>query len=130
MADFYPKLTNLDGRAEFERLLRGDIGLAPIGRQVILRRLTNEHCACWDEKSGGPIAFCSYCDGEGFTFTEIPSASRCWLLPETNITAVIWRRRVRASRCWRGPWLSLACGPGWVGMQVFRSWSRLVMWGA
>ena len=37
--DFYPNLANIDGRAEFERLLRGDVGIAPIGRPVRLRWL-------------------------------------------------------------------------------------------
>lgn len=41
---FYPSVPNIDGRAEFERLLRGDVGLPRIGRPVLLRLLTDTHC--------------------------------------------------------------------------------------
>jgi hypothetical protein len=67
---FYPTIANIDGRDQFERLLRGDIGLPAIGRQAILRRMTNTPCACWDGVTGGPIYYCSYCQGEGYQFTE------------------------------------------------------------
>jgi hypothetical protein len=67
--EFYPTLPNIDLRAEFERLLNGDVGVVGIGRPVILRRLTNDKCECWDSGKGGPIAYCSYCMGKGFTFT-------------------------------------------------------------
>lgn len=59
--EFYPQLPNIDGREEFERLLRGDVGVVSIGRPVIFRRMLDSHCACWDEKTGGPVAYCSYC---------------------------------------------------------------------
>lgn len=70
MSDFYPELSNIDGRAEFERILRGDVGVVGIGRPAIYRYLTDDHCACWDNVSGGPLAYCGYCLGEGFTFRE------------------------------------------------------------
>lgn len=41
---FYPTMPNIDGRDEFERLLRGDIGLPGIGRTAILRRVTDTQC--------------------------------------------------------------------------------------
>ncbi len=68
--EMYPSTPNIDGRGEFERLLRGDIGVVRIGRDVILRRVSNVHCACWDGLTGGPIACCSYCNGEGYHYTE------------------------------------------------------------
>jgi hypothetical protein len=37
---FYPTVSNIDGREQFELLLRGDIGLPAIGRKAILRRMT------------------------------------------------------------------------------------------
>jgi hypothetical protein len=68
--NLYPQVPNIDGRDQFERLLRGDVGVIAIGRDAILRRMTDQNCACWDGVTGGPVAFCSYCLGEGFTFTE------------------------------------------------------------
>src|ERR1035437_2634111 len=70
MDEFFPVLSNIDGRNEFERLIYGDVGVVRIGRPVILRRLSNCHCACWDGVTGGPISYCSYCKGEGYEFTE------------------------------------------------------------
>jgi hypothetical protein len=70
MDEFFPVLSNIDGRNEFERLIYGDVGVVRIGRPVILRRLSNRHCACWDGLTGGPVNYCSYCKGEGYEFTE------------------------------------------------------------
>jgi len=68
--EFFPVLSNIDGRTEFERLLYGDVGVVRIGRPVILRRLSDRHCACWDPVTGGSVNYCSYCLGEGYEFTE------------------------------------------------------------
>jgi hypothetical protein len=37
---FYPTVSNIDGREQFELLLRGDVGMPAIGRKAILRRMT------------------------------------------------------------------------------------------
>ena len=37
---FYPTVSNIDGRSEFEKLLYGDVGLVGIGRKAVLRRMT------------------------------------------------------------------------------------------
>lgn len=68
--NLYPVLANIDGREEFEKTLYGDVGSPGIGRPFILRRLSDVHCACWDALTGGPIAYCSYCNGEGYQYTE------------------------------------------------------------
>ncbi len=67
---FYPTVSNIDGREQFELLLHGDIGTPPIGRKAILRRMTDTPCACWDGVTGGPVYYCAYCLGEGWQFTE------------------------------------------------------------
>jgi hypothetical protein len=38
----YPQVPNIDGRDQFERLLRGDVGVIAIGRDAILRRMTDQ----------------------------------------------------------------------------------------
>lgn len=68
--DLFPTVSNIDGRSEFEKFIYGDIGLVGIGRPVVLRRLSDVVCACWDGLTGGPVNYCSYCQGEGYQFTE------------------------------------------------------------
>src|SRR5581483_8525537 len=127
--EFYPTLPNISLRDEFERLLRGDVGVVGIGRPVILRRLTNDKCGCWDDKTGGPLYYCSYCLGEGFTFTEErdlayiadgtapllrkfslfgcfglfpPSSPQRLPPPFWKLAAGIRREQWAQNRCWRG----------------------------
>ena len=67
---YFPDESAIDLREEMDALLFGRVDVTPIGRQVILRRVTNEKCVCWDETSGGPDRDCIYCDGEGYLWTE------------------------------------------------------------
>lgn len=68
--DFYSPASNIDSREEMHALLFGRIDIVAQGRPVILRKLTNNVCACWNGVTGGPIATCAYCQGEGYTFYE------------------------------------------------------------
>ena len=68
--DFYQPISNIDLREELHALLFGRIDVIAQGRPVILRQLTNDVCPCWDGVTGGPIADCIYCHGEGYSFTE------------------------------------------------------------
>lgn len=66
----YPELTGFDLREQFQLLLDGSFEDAGIGRPVIYRKLSNTTCKCFVDLSGSPDPNCSYCDGEGYLFTE------------------------------------------------------------
>lgn len=68
--DFYKPMSAIDLREELQALLYGRIDIVAQGRPVILRKLTNNFCPCWDGATGGPIATCPYCSGEGYSFYE------------------------------------------------------------
>jgi hypothetical protein len=68
--DFYPNLSSVDLRDEMHGLLFGTPDQPPQGIPVILRLLSDTHCACWDQTSGGSRGHCPYCQGEGYQFTE------------------------------------------------------------
>jgi len=73
--DFYAEVvrtSNIDLRQELSDLLRGRVDLIPQGREVLLRRLTDQHCpVCWDKVTGGTTRqACKYCGGEGYLWTE------------------------------------------------------------
>ena len=69
---WYPENRSFDIREEIDNLLFGGWQNAAIGAPVIIRRILDQHCVCWDSKPdpGSPIADCKYCDGEGYLWTE------------------------------------------------------------
>lgn len=67
---FYPEMTTFDLRKEFSDLLLGTFEEPGIGRPVIYRKLSNTTCACFDKLNGSPDPNCTYCQGEGYLFTE------------------------------------------------------------
>jgi hypothetical protein len=68
--DFYPPTSSIDLREELNAILYGRSDMVPQGRSVVVRRLTDEYCECYDRLNGGPRKDCSFCQGEGFKFTE------------------------------------------------------------
>ena len=70
--DFYGSSGSIDLRTELSDLLRGREDLIGQGREVLLRRLTDDTCpACWDPTSGGTTRQnCKYCQGEGYLWRE------------------------------------------------------------
>lgn len=67
---FYPDSQNIDLRDEFASFLFGDVENPGIGRPILLRRIRDEKCVCWDEPTGSPDPVCKYCQGEGYQFEE------------------------------------------------------------
>lgn len=67
---YWPANQAFSVREEFQKLLFGDEDNPPIGRPVLLRRIHDQKCACWNEHSKSPNPKCRYCHGEGFLFTE------------------------------------------------------------
>lgn len=82
MTDFYKEVagnnsilggpfTNIDLREEMHALLYGRADFIPQGRPFILRVLSDTHCVCWDNTSGGSrTPNCRYCGGEGYLWSE------------------------------------------------------------
>lgn len=70
--DYYGADSGIDLRQELSDLLRGRADLVPQGREVILRRMTDDRCpVCWDATSGGTTRQnCKYCQGEGRLWRE------------------------------------------------------------
>lgn len=70
--DFYTDQGSggIDLREEFSTVLDGSVDFVAQGRQVVLRRLTNINCVCWDETTGGCKGDCPYCQQEGWQFSE------------------------------------------------------------
>lgn len=64
--------TNIDLREEIHKVIYGSSTITPQGKDVLVRRLTDQVCTgCWNPNTGGPsITNCSYCDGEGYVFSE------------------------------------------------------------
>jgi hypothetical protein len=68
--DFYPAARTMDLRDELHNVLHGDFNDVGIGRHLLIRRITDRMCVCFDAGSGSPNAGCSRCLGEGFLWTE------------------------------------------------------------
>jgi hypothetical protein len=68
----YGDATAIDLRAEMAALIHGRVDMTPQGKQVVLRRMSNQTCnVCWDPKSGGSTRpHCPYCDGCGYLWSE------------------------------------------------------------
>lgn len=64
-------MLNIDLREEFHALLFGRVDFIAQGRPFILRQMTDTHCVCFDEVSGGSkFPNCRYCNGEAYYWTE------------------------------------------------------------
>lgn len=70
--NFYPKPTTFSLRDEFHALLHGDLVNQGIGQAVLIRRIYDEKCVCFNQASGSPNPSCIYCQGEGYLWTETP----------------------------------------------------------
>jgi hypothetical protein len=69
--DLYPEMTNIDLREEFHAILYGRVDLLPQGRPMIIRKMTDTKCVCFDATSGGSkTPFCRYCGGEAYYWSE------------------------------------------------------------
>lgn len=69
--DFYGEPPNrIDLREELHAIIYGRADMVPQGAKIVLRRLTDDHCECWDKLTGGPRQNCSFCKGEGWEFRE------------------------------------------------------------
>lgn len=67
---YYPNNQVFDLKEEFQKLLYGDELNPGIGQKVLLRRLSDKPCICWDGQTGSPDPGCRYCQGEGFLWVE------------------------------------------------------------
>jgi len=67
---YYPRSSVFSLREQLVDLLYGDKDNPGIGQAVLVRRLFDEHCVCWDGLRGSPDPHCRYCDGEGYLFVE------------------------------------------------------------
>jgi len=67
---FYPEMQQFDVRDELDKLLLGCYENAPIAQSVLIRRIQDTHCPCWDAGSGSPNSHCAFCQGEGYKWTE------------------------------------------------------------
>lgn len=70
MAEMYPEMTAFDLREWFANILNGDFEQPGQGRPAVYRKLSNTKCECYNNLTGSPDPNCTYCQGEGFLFTE------------------------------------------------------------
>lgn len=68
--NYYPDNQVFDLRLEMSAILGGDENNPGIGQKVLIRRMSNKSCTCWDGFTGSPDENCAYCDGEGFLWFE------------------------------------------------------------
>lgn len=68
--DFYPPATNFDIRDELHSTLHGDFISQGIGQEILIRRITNEKCVCFNSSNGSPNPACRRCQGEGYMWRE------------------------------------------------------------
>lgn len=69
---YYPELRTFDLRDELDGLLFGGWENAPIGAPVIVRRILDQRCTCYDQPPdpGSANPNCKYCQGEGYLWKE------------------------------------------------------------
>ena len=67
---YYPEMQQFDVRDELDKLLLGCYENAPIAQSVLIRRIQDTRCPCWDAGSGSPNSHCAFCQGEGYKWTE------------------------------------------------------------
>ena len=70
MNNLYPEPRALDLREELYSILYGGYDSSGVGQQVIVRKLTNEYCVCFNKLTGSPKDDCKFCQGEGYYFRE------------------------------------------------------------
>lgn len=68
---YYPTLVGFDLREHLQATLRGDLVSPGIGRPVIIRKITDTPCWCFNQQTGSGNPHCASCQGEGFQFKEI-----------------------------------------------------------
>lgn len=68
--DFYPEAKTFDLRDEFRGLLYGDFIQQGIGQKVLIRRIYDQKCVCFNQSSGSANPSCVRCQGEGYLWTE------------------------------------------------------------
>jgi hypothetical protein len=68
---FYQDAETFSLRDELHALLFGDMQNPGIGRPVLLRRVSDQRCVCFDGVTGSPHPGCRYCAGEGYLYTEV-----------------------------------------------------------
>jgi hypothetical protein len=69
-SDPYASNQVFDLRTEFSALLYGDAFNPGIAQPVLIRRLSDKKCICFDTLRGSPDPHCKYCQGEGFLWVE------------------------------------------------------------
>lgn len=67
---YYPNNQVFDLREQLSDLLYGDENNPGIGQKMLVRRLSDKRCVCWDDLRGSPDSSCRYCQGEGFLWVE------------------------------------------------------------
>ena len=67
---YYPANQVLNLRDELRDLFYGYQDNPGIAQAVLIRRLLDKHCVCWDGLTGSPAPDCRYCQGEGYLFVE------------------------------------------------------------
>lgn len=67
---YFPDPQGIDLRDEMAEIIYGGAFQPGVGRPVIVRRLTDKHCGCWDGLSGSANPRCPACQGEGYQFRE------------------------------------------------------------
>src|SRR5208283_4576608 len=68
----YPESRPFDIRDEIDNLLFGGWENAAIGAKVIIRRVVDQKCVCYDNppNPGSANPNCVYCQGEGYLWME------------------------------------------------------------
>lgn len=63
-------MRSFDLRKEIRGILYGSPEGPGIGRPLLVRRITDRKCVCWDISISAANPNCKYCGGEGFLWTE------------------------------------------------------------
>lgn len=69
----YPANQVFNLQEEFDRILVGDELNPGIAQDVLIRRLKDQTCVCWNGKTGSNNPYCRYCNGEGYLWVESPA---------------------------------------------------------
>jgi hypothetical protein len=67
---YYPNNQVFDLRDQLSALFYGDASNPGIAQKVLVRRLSDKYCVCWNGKTGSPDSACRYCQGEGWLWVE------------------------------------------------------------
>jgi len=68
--DFYPEPKAFDLRDELATILHGDFTQPGVAQKVLVRRIRDQKCVCFETSTGSPDPTCRYCGGEGFLWRE------------------------------------------------------------